>query len=168
MVGLPVRQVMALLLTCCSVFSTLTASRQCSPNPCKNGGTCVRNRYRSKFTCKCPEPFRGRFCEIGPYDCYEEDSSTYRGRVNQAENGRTCLHWNSHHLLDQPFNAFMEDADSYGIGEHNFCRNPDDDEKPWCYIRKNKEVDWEYCDVSPCSGKQFEASDLAACRWSRY
>uniref|UniRef100_A0A8C9UHC3 EGF-like domain-containing protein n=1 Tax=Serinus canaria TaxID=9135 RepID=A0A8C9UHC3_SERCA len=39
------------------------ASKQCSPNPCKNGGTCIRNRYRSKFTCKCPEPFRGRFCE---------------------------------------------------------------------------------------------------------
>uniref|UniRef100_A0A8U8BET0 Uncharacterized protein n=1 Tax=Geospiza parvula TaxID=87175 RepID=A0A8U8BET0_GEOPR len=123
-------------------------SPTCSPNPCKNGGTCIRNRYRSKFTCKCPEPFRGRFCEIGPNDCYEEDSSTYRGRVSQAENGRTCLHWNSHHLLDHPFNAFMEDADSYGIGEHNFCRNPDEDEKPWCYIRKNNEVDWEYCDVS--------------------
>ncbi|OWK56989.1 Hyaluronan-binding protein 2 [Lonchura striata] len=143
------------------------ASKQCSPNPCRNGGTCKRNRYRSKFTCECPEPFRGRFCEIGPNDCYEEDSSTYRGRVNQAENGRTCLHWNSHHLLDHPFNAFMEDADSYGIGEHNFCRNPDEDEKPWCYIRKNNEVDWEYCDVSPCSGKELIASDLAACRWSR-
>ncbi|XP_021381633.1 factor VII-activating protease isoform X1 [Lonchura striata] len=130
------------------------ASKQCSPNPCRNGGTCKRNRYRSKFTCECPEPFRGRFCEIGPNDCYEEDSSTYRGRVNQAENGRTCLHWNSHHLLDHPFNAFMEDADSYGIGEHNFCRNPDEDEKPWCYIRKNNEVDWEYCDVSPCSAEE--------------
>ncbi|KAI1236191.1 hypothetical protein IHE44_0001468 [Lamprotornis superbus] len=100
------------------------AFKQCSPNPCKNGGTCIRNRYRSRFTCECPKPFRGRFCEIGPHDCYEEDSSTYRGRVNQAENGRTCLHWNSHHLLDQPFNAFMEDAESYGIGEHNFCRKP--------------------------------------------
>ncbi|XP_074401361.1 hyaluronan-binding protein 2 isoform X1 [Zonotrichia albicollis] len=130
------------------------AFKQCSPNPCKNGGTCIRNRYRSKFTCKCPEPFRGRFCEIGPNDCYEEDSSTYRGRVNQAENGRTCLHWNSHHLLDHPFNAFMEDADTHGIGEHNFCRNPDEDEKPWCYIRKNNEVDWEYCDVSLCAAEE--------------
>lgn len=55
-------------------------------------------------------------------DCYEEDSLGYRGRVNQAENGKTCLHWNSHLLLDYPINAFMEGADSYGIGEHNFCR----------------------------------------------
>ncbi|GAB0192022.1 hyaluronan-binding protein 2 [Grus japonensis] len=57
-------------------------------------------------------------------DCYEEASSRYRGKVNQAVNGKTCLHWNSHALLDYPMNAFMEDADSYGIGEHNFCRHP--------------------------------------------
>ncbi|XP_064519431.1 hyaluronan-binding protein 2 isoform X1 [Pseudopipra pipra] len=127
------------------------SSKQCSPNPCKNGGTCIRNRKISKFTCECPEPFRGRFCEIGPDDCYKEDSSNYRGRVNQAVDGRTCLNWNSHHILDFPFNAFMENADFYGIGDHNFCRNPDEDEKPWCYVRKNKEIDWEFCDVSPCS-----------------
>uniref|UniRef100_A0A8B9DQ62 Hyaluronan binding protein 2 n=1 Tax=Anser cygnoides TaxID=8845 RepID=A0A8B9DQ62_ANSCY len=133
------------------------ASSQCRPNPCKNGGTCIRHRIRSKFTCKCPEPFRGRFCEIGLDDCYEEDSLGYRGRVNQAENGKTCLHWNSHLLLDLPVNAFMEDADSYGIGEHNFCRNPDEDQKPWCYIRKNNKVEWDFCDVSPCSGTAQES-----------
>ncbi|KAM4668900.1 hyaluronan-binding protein 2 isoform 3-T5 [Amazona ochrocephala] len=99
------------------------ASSPCRPNPCKNGGVCIRHRIRSKFTCKCLAPFRGRFCEIGLDDCYEENSSNYRGRVNQAVNGKTCLHWNSHLLLDHPINAFMEDADFYGIGEHNFCRH---------------------------------------------
>ncbi|XP_052533625.1 hyaluronan-binding protein 2 isoform X2 [Tympanuchus pallidicinctus] len=127
------------------------ASSQCRPNPCKNGGICIRHRMRTKFTCKCPEPYRGRFCEIGPDDCYEEDSFYYRGRVNQAENGRTCLHWNSHLLLDFPTNAFMKDAELFGIGEHNFCRNPDDDQKPWCFIRKNGKVKWDFCDVSLCS-----------------
>ncbi|OXB62002.1 hypothetical protein ASZ78_006709 [Callipepla squamata] len=56
-----------------------------------------------------------------PDDCYEEDSFTYRGRVHQTENGKTCLHWNCHMLLDFDINAFMEDAEIYGIGEHNFC-----------------------------------------------
>ncbi|XP_029885557.1 hyaluronan-binding protein 2 [Aquila chrysaetos chrysaetos] len=133
------------------------ASSPCRPNPCKNGGICIRHRIRSKFTCKCPEPFSGRFCEIGPDDCYEKASSKYRGSVNQAVNGKTCLHWNSHVLLDYPINAFMEDADSYGIGEHNFCRNPDEDEKPWCYIRKSHKVEWDFCDVSPCSGTAEES-----------
>ncbi|KAK4821015.1 hypothetical protein QYF61_012044 [Mycteria americana] len=135
----------------------LTASSSCRPNPCKNGGICIQHRIRSKFTCECPEPFRGRFCEIGLDDCYEEASSEYRGKVNQAAGGKTCLHWNSHILLDYPINAFMEDADSYGIGEHNFCRNPDEDEKPWCYIRKNHKVEWDFCDISPCSGTAEES-----------
>lgn len=52
-------------LQCCSLIFTLTASSQCRPNPCKNGGICIRHRMRTKFTCKCPEPYRGRFCEIG-------------------------------------------------------------------------------------------------------
>uniref|UniRef100_A0A8C3J231 Hyaluronan binding protein 2 n=1 Tax=Calidris pygmaea TaxID=425635 RepID=A0A8C3J231_9CHAR len=150
--------------SCNHPYKLPDSSSPCRPNPCKNGGTCIRHRIRSKFTCECPKPFRGRFCEIGPDDCYEEDSSTYRGRVNQAVNGKTCLHWNSHVLLNHPINAFMEDADSYGIGEHNFCRNPDEDEKPWCYIRKNHKVEWDFCDVSPCSGtgKELEVSCLAA------
>lgn len=41
----------------------------CRPNPCQNGGTCSRQRRRSKFTCHCPEQFKGRFCEIGALQC---------------------------------------------------------------------------------------------------
>jgi len=29
-------------------------------------------------------------------------------------------------------------------------RNPDDDEKPWCYIMKDNSLSWEYCDVPSC------------------
>uniref|UniRef100_A0A8B9QM30 Hyaluronan binding protein 2 n=1 Tax=Apteryx owenii TaxID=8824 RepID=A0A8B9QM30_APTOW len=138
--------------SCSHPYKLPDSSSPCRPNPCKNGGICIRHRIRSKFTCNCPEPFRGRFCEIGPDDCYEEGSFEYRGRVNQAANGKTCLHWNSHILLDYSINSFMKDADSYGIGEHNFCRNPDGDEKPWCYIKKKNKVEWDFCDISPCSG----------------
>ena len=37
----------------------------CRPNPCQNGGTCSRQRRRSKFTCACPDQFKGTLCEIG-------------------------------------------------------------------------------------------------------
>ncbi|XP_019341501.1 hyaluronan-binding protein 2 isoform X1 [Alligator mississippiensis] len=132
------------------------ASLQCTPNPCQNGGTCVRHRLRSKSTCQCVKPFRGRFCEIGPDDCYEQDGYQYRGRVNQLINGKMCLHWTSHLLLGDKFIAFIENADNYGIGDHNFCRNPDGDEKPWCFVQSGNKVKWDFCDISPCSETEEE------------
>ncbi|KAM5243573.1 hyaluronan-binding protein 2 isoform 2-T2 [Hipposideros larvatus] len=124
----------------------------CRPNPCQNGGTCSRHRRRSKFTCNCPDQFKGRFCEIGPDDCYDGDGHSYRGQVSRTINQHSCLYWNSHLLLQEHYNMFMEDAETHGIGEHNFCRNPDGDKKPWCFIKVNSaKVKWEYCDVSACS-----------------
>uniref|UniRef100_A0A8C0H9R1 Kringle domain-containing protein n=1 Tax=Chelonoidis abingdonii TaxID=106734 RepID=A0A8C0H9R1_CHEAB len=87
----------------------------------------------------------------GPEDCFEQDGHEYRGKVSQTRSGETCLHWNSNLLLDESYNAFMEDAEYYGIGEHNFCRNPDGDVKPWCFIKTDNKVKWDSCDVSPCS-----------------
>ncbi|XP_020635563.3 factor VII-activating protease isoform X1 [Pogona vitticeps] len=126
------------------------AKSACRPNPCKNGGTCKRHRIRSKFSCICPEPFRGKFCEIGSQDCFEGNGHTYRGNVSGTVLQKTCLQWNSHHLLDNSYNAFMEDANFYDLGDHNYCRNPDGDEKPWCFVKVNNKLKWDFCDVSPC------------------
>ncbi|XP_044295138.1 hyaluronan-binding protein 2 isoform X1 [Varanus komodoensis] len=126
------------------------AHSACRPNPCKNGGTCQKHRRRSKFSCKCPEPFRGKFCEIEPKDCFEGNGHSYRGNVSWTLLQKTCLHWNSHLLLENSYNAFMEDADYYDLGDHNFCRNPDGDEKPWCFVSVDNKLKWDFCDVSPC------------------
>ncbi|XP_037352934.1 hyaluronan-binding protein 2 [Talpa occidentalis] len=124
----------------------------CRPNPCQNGGTCSKHRRRSKFTCTCPVQFKGKFCEIGPEDCYVGNGNSYRGKVSKTVNQHSCLHWNSHLLLQEKYNMFMENAEGHGIGEHNFCRNPDGDRKPWCFIKANSaNVKWEYCDVTACS-----------------
>lgn len=58
----------------------------------------------------------------GPDDCYVGDGYSYRGNVSKTVNEHSCLHWNSHLLLHENYNMFMEDADTQGIGEHNFCR----------------------------------------------
>ncbi|KAM9065042.1 hyaluronan-binding protein 2 [Sarcophilus harrisii] len=140
---------------CSKVFTA------CRPNPCKNGGICKRNRRRSKFTCSCPDGFRGKFCEIGPEDCYEDKGLNYRGKVSKTINHNTCLHWNSHLLLREAYNVFMEDAELHGIGEHNYCRNPDGDKSPWCFIQLDKRtLSWEFCDVTSCS-----SSDVVESLW---
>ncbi|KAM8851853.1 hyaluronan-binding protein 2 [Synchiropus picturatus] len=120
----------------------------CQPNPCQNGGQCIRDG--NDFDCECPAGFRGRFCQVGPDDCYEDDGESYRGKVSETEDGDTCLYWNSHFILESgtdPFNNF-EDKD--GLGPHNFCRNPDGDSSPWCFYRRGKRLLWDHCDVTEC------------------
>uniref|UniRef100_A0A668ARJ3 trypsin n=1 Tax=Myripristis murdjan TaxID=586833 RepID=A0A668ARJ3_9TELE len=121
----------------------------CQNNPCKNGGTCVPDG--TDFRCDCSEGFEGRFC---PNDCYEGDGESYRGNVSEAQNGVQCLYWNSHFILRTGTNPFTVFEDPDGLGPHNFCRNPDGDRQPWCFIRRGRRVQWEYCNVRKCSTGQ--------------
>ncbi|XP_043911770.1 hyaluronan-binding protein 2 isoform X2 [Protopterus annectens] len=135
------------------------AGSACIPNPCKNGGTCQSGRTRSSFTCKCRQSYQGKFCETGPRDCYKGSGYFYNGTVSETEDGRKCLPWNSRHLLGESFNSFMENAESYGIGEHNYCRNPDGDSTPWCFVLKGKKLMWNFCKVSQCATTTQEGSE---------
>ncbi|XP_008428540.2 hyaluronan-binding protein 2 [Poecilia reticulata] len=120
----------------------------CERNPCRNGGQCVRDG--NDFDCQCPEGFSGRFCRVGPNDCYVDDGESYRGNVSETDDGFECLYWNSHFILENgidPFNSFEDDD---GLGPHNFCRNPDGEPKPWCFFRRGLRLFWDYCDVNKC------------------
>lgn len=60
-------------------FSVFTVLPACRPNPCQNGGVCSRHRRRSRFSCACPDQYKGRFCEIGMglhYYCIFKESRT--------------------------------------------------------------------------------------------
>ena len=41
-----------------------------------------------------------------------------------------------------------------GLGDHNYCRNPDEDSGGvWCYkTDPNDSEDWEYCALTNCAG----------------
>ncbi|XP_014324656.1 hyaluronan-binding protein 2 [Xiphophorus maculatus] len=120
----------------------------CVPNPCRNGGQCIREG--NDFECQCREGFSGRFCHVGPNDCYVGDGESYRGNVSETDDGFDCLYWNSHFILEKgadPFNSFENDD---GLGPHNFCRNPDGEPKPWCFFRRGRRLFWDYCDVKKC------------------
>ncbi|KAM8836591.1 hyaluronan-binding protein 2 [Spinachia spinachia] len=126
-----------------------TKASRCRPNPCQNGGLCVKGPRRSSLQCFCTSGYRGKFCEVAPNDCYHGDGESYRGTVGVTVKGDECLDWNSCFIVQRggdPFKGFD------GIGPHNYCRNPDEDDRPWCYINSNGKLKWGYCDVRKCSG----------------
>ncbi|CAJ1081012.1 LOW QUALITY PROTEIN: hyaluronan-binding protein 2-like [Xyrichtys novacula] len=123
----------------------------CRPNPCQNGGSCQRGPKRSSFQCACPVGYSGKFCEVGPNDCYEADGELYRGMVSVTVDGEECLDWNSYFIRQKGGDPFEEYAGFDGIGPHNFCRNPDGEDQPWCLIKKDNNVKWNFCQVRKCS-----------------
>uniref|UniRef100_A0A667ZVR9 trypsin n=1 Tax=Myripristis murdjan TaxID=586833 RepID=A0A667ZVR9_9TELE len=111
-------------------------SSPCEPNPCQNGGSCVKGNRR--FRCVCPNEYAGRFCEIAATDCYEGNGETYTGHASETQKGEQCLNWHSHFIM---INGEI------GVS----FRNPDGDEKPWCFVKRNGRLDWDYCKVRRCS-----------------
>uniref|UniRef100_A0A8C5PPL1 Uncharacterized protein n=1 Tax=Leptobrachium leishanense TaxID=445787 RepID=A0A8C5PPL1_9ANUR len=129
-------------------------------NPCKNAGLCTI-RDNNRFRCVCPLYYRGTFCEIGPNDCYRNDGLQYRGQVSTTDSGYTCLPWDSYLLTKESINAFVSGIYMYGIGEHNFCRNPDGAEKPWCYFQDDEgNLSWDFCDVAVCKDIVYSTGPL--------
>ncbi|KAF0027270.1 hypothetical protein F2P81_020011 [Scophthalmus maximus] len=101
-------------------FGDIIKDEFCEPNPCKNGGECIING--NDFDCACPSGYRGRFCHVGPDDCYVDDGESYRGNVSETDDEDECLYWNSHFILDSGTNPFTSFEDNDGLGPHNFCR----------------------------------------------
>ncbi|XP_026164703.1 plasminogen activator, urokinase a [Mastacembelus armatus] len=73
--------------------------------------------------------------------CLSGDGSSYRGYVSQSQHGRRCLNWNWF------TNRW---GDSAGIGDHNYCRNPDHNLRPWCRVRKGGIYVREFCNIPTC------------------
>ncbi|XP_056153482.1 hyaluronan-binding protein 2 [Lampris incognitus] len=123
----------------------------CRPSPCQNGGSCVKGPARASFKCVCPVGYNGTLCEVGPNDCYMEDGEFYRGFVSVTDAGETCLDWNSYFMLQNGEDPYKKYAGFDGIGPHNYCRNPDGDIRPWCFVNRRGQLKWDYCNIRTCS-----------------
>jgi len=69
----------------------------------------------------------------------------YRGHQNLAMHRVECLNWTAgeKHQRINP-----ENSPGKGLGDHNYCRNPDGHSDIWCYI-KDANIRWEICDPLP-------------------
>ncbi|NXP46712.1 PLMN protein, partial [Heliornis fulica] len=98
-----------------------------------------------RCTTSPPAPAPGRQCLSGR-------GEDYQGTVSVTESGNTCQHWNSqtpHSHARTPENFPCKNL------EKNYCRNPDGEQKPWCYTT-NITARWEYCSIPSCDGSEPE------------
>lgn len=120
----------------------------------------MSNKYFSSIHwCNCPKKFGGQHCEIDKSKtCYEGNGHFYRGKASTDTMGRSCLAWNSATVLQQTYHAHRSDALQLGLGKHNYCRNPDNRRRPWCYVQVGLKQLVQECMVHNCADGKKPAS----------
>ncbi|XP_034018016.1 plasminogen isoform X2 [Thalassophryne amazonica] len=78
--------------------------------------------------------------------CASGEGGNYRGTVAVTESGKTCQSWSAQ--TPHKHNRTPDNYPCKGLNE-NYCRNPDNERKPWCYTT-DQETRWEYCTVPKC------------------
>ncbi|XP_053126143.1 tissue-type plasminogen activator [Hemicordylus capensis] len=125
----------------------------CPKQQCLHEGRCRQALYSpGHFLCLCPPGYSGLHCEIDTKAmCYEDAGVKYRGTWSETESGMECLNWNSSAVAQKRYSARRADALQLGLGNHNYCRNPDKDTKPWCHIYRGGSYSWDFCSIASCS-----------------
>jgi len=107
---------------------------------------------------KNPDKFdTGCYIKINPITDDKDMGKTYRGLVTSTTSGRTCQNW----LDKKPHEIGIKPTKKNGLGNHNFCRNPDKSfEKPWCYTM-DPNTEKEECEIPVCGGMDRDFQDEA-------
>ncbi|KAL5266904.1 hypothetical protein ACHWQZ_G004071 [Mnemiopsis leidyi] len=80
----------------------------------------------------------------------------YRGCVNYAHNGERCANWLEVDKWGDDQFVTKDEAIKNGIGDHNYCRNPDGLRSgPWCYHNDDTKLK-VYCPIKKCVPKPEE------------
>ncbi|XP_037339072.2 phosphoinositide-3-kinase-interacting protein 1 [Pungitius pungitius] len=80
--------------------------------------------------------------------CMRSNGVQYRGEEHSSSSGLTCLNWTN---TSRDYNDGFHPDSQTGVGDHNYCRNPDSSERPWCYIAgPDGTVQRQFCAVKTC------------------
>ncbi|KAJ1486032.1 Kringle-like protein [Baffinella frigidus] len=79
--------------------------------------------------------------------CFLLDGASYRGTVNTTRSGRPCQRWAAQtpHRHD-----FRPEAHPEAGLVGNFCRNPAEEDAPWCFVAAADGAATEPCGVPEC------------------
>ncbi|KAM4616558.1 phosphoinositide-3-kinase-interacting protein 1 [Polymixia lowei] len=81
-------------------------------------------------------------------DCMRSNGVEYRGGKQSSSSGLTCLVWTN---TTRDYDVTSHTDSETGVGDHNYCRNPDSSERPWCYIAgPDGMVQRQSCSVDTC------------------
>ncbi|XP_028917909.1 hepatocyte growth factor activator isoform X1 [Ornithorhynchus anatinus] len=144
------------LCNCTAGRSLCLRSRytDCVNDPCPSGSSCRMVVPTGQTLCACQAGHVGTHCNVVPAErCLVGNGTTYRGVAGRTVAGRPCLPWTSDLLYHELRVDSVDQAVQLGLGRHAYCRNPDGDEKPWCYVMKDNMLSWEYCDIPSCGEK---------------
>ncbi|XP_066570257.1 tissue-type plasminogen activator isoform X2 [Amia ocellicauda] len=124
---------------------------------CYNGGTCKEAMYSSHYICQCPPGFSGTHCEINTEEkCATGRGVGYRGTWAVTRSGANCINWNATALVVKKYHARLPNSATLGLDNHNYCRNPDNDTLPWCYVYSGVQLTWEHCSLPACQSAKGE------------
>ena len=86
--------------------------------------------------------------ELINYRIWDDRDYIDTNEINTTMNGETCQKWSSQEPHSHDYDDKNWRSKAFKLGDHNFCRNPDPDNKDslWCYTQ-NKDKEWEYCKV---------------------
>ncbi|XP_053383873.1 uncharacterized protein LOC123562463 [Mercenaria mercenaria] len=98
----------------------------------------TRKRMSSGFRYICERS--PQWTDVG---CFSGTGTEYRGSASFTSKGTPCMKWT------EATDINPETYPGKGLGDHNNCRNPDNDEAPWCWI---SEENFEFCSIPKCTG----------------
>lgn len=91
---------------------------------------------------------------------------TYRGTESVTRNGDICQRWSAQKPNSHPYKPVTA-YENKGLGDHSFCRNPDNKKDgPWCYTT-TPGVAWATCDIPICGELCWSASVISICGFDK-